>query len=388
MTYILLCREKFAKDKLGLSWVILLEKAKEFAKLELEGDAAESLSASPGWCLNVLRRNGLKGASLHGKGMKMDEEAATAAMREFRDEVRELTEKKNIPSERTFNADQTGLFHQKLPNRIYCRQEEKRTIRGVKQMKAKERNTLMVCISAVGEKLPLSVVGKAMRPQCWDLCGNKPPVSYTNQTNARFDRQVTHWWIWEVVFAWYKQRHGELPCLLILDNCPAHEGIGKICPSAVCIKFLPRNLTSRFQLMDQGITHCLKVGYTTNLLRSLLSVYDDDTVTKAAPDAGKRQRRRCKGMAHGHKPHILDAMTIIKGIWNGEKYARPEHSTQLDKGELSDAADPARVGSPHKPNHHGACRVGPSKRPLLCHADLLHCGSQHHSSRTWCRRHQ
>jgi len=76
--------------------------------------------------------------------------------------------------------------------------------------------------------------------------------------------------------------------------------------------------------MDQGIIHCLKVGYKTDLLRRLLGVYDDDAVAKAALEAGSKQRRGCKGVAHGHKPHVLDAMTIIKAIWDGEKYARPE----------------------------------------------------------------
>jgi len=182
--YILLRREKFAKDKLGLSWLILREKVLEFAKQELEGDVAESFTASPGWCVNVLRRNGLKGVSLHGEGMEMDNELADTAMKAFRDGVHELMEKRSIPPERVFNADQTGLFHQKLPNRIYCRQEEKRTIRGVKQMKAKERITLMVCTSAVGEKVPLAIVGKSKRPQCWDLCANKPPVAYRKPSTS------------------------------------------------------------------------------------------------------------------------------------------------------------------------------------------------------------
>lgn len=48
----------------------------------------------------------------------------------------------------------------------------------------------------------------------------------------------------------------------------------------------------------------------------------DDEVTKAALEADKKQTRGCKGMAHGHKLHVLDAMNLIKAIWNGEKYAR------------------------------------------------------------------
>ena len=138
--------------------------------------------------------------------MEMDEDVASAAMSSFREDIKKTMNERNIPPERVFNADQIGFFHQKLPNRIYCQREEKRTIRGVKQMKAKERITPMLCTSAVGENVPLAVVGKSKRPQCWDLCGNNPPIAYTNQANAWFDKAVTKWWLQDVFCAWYKQR--------------------------------------------------------------------------------------------------------------------------------------------------------------------------------------
>ena len=58
-------------------------------------------------------------------------------------------------------------------------------------MKDKNRLTIMVCTSATGDKVPLAVIGKPIRPQCWDLCGNKPPIAYNNQNNAWFDRTIT-----------------------------------------------------------------------------------------------------------------------------------------------------------------------------------------------------
>lgn len=39
---------------------------------------------------------------------------------------------------RICNADQTGLFYQKLPNRIYCDKKFRSDIKGVKQMRDKK----------------------------------------------------------------------------------------------------------------------------------------------------------------------------------------------------------------------------------------------------------
>ena len=77
----------------------------------------------------------MQGVSLHGEGMEIDEGVAAEKMEVFRSDLKELMTIKNIPLEWVFNADQTGLFYRKLPNRIYCQKEERKTVRGVKQMK-------------------------------------------------------------------------------------------------------------------------------------------------------------------------------------------------------------------------------------------------------------
>ena len=60
--------------------------------------------------------------------------------------------KHSIPFHLIYNADQTGLYFRKMPNRIYVNKDaaEKRSKRGVKAMKAKDRITVMVCTSASG----------------------------------------------------------------------------------------------------------------------------------------------------------------------------------------------------------------------------------------------
>jgi len=58
-------------------------------------------------------------------------------------------------------------------------------------MKSKVQVTIIVASSAAGKKLPLFMVEKSKKPECFCLCGNTPPMAYMRQANAWFDRDVT-----------------------------------------------------------------------------------------------------------------------------------------------------------------------------------------------------
>jgi len=281
-----------------------------------------------------------------------------------------------------WNADQTGLYYRKLPDRIYVDKDRKNSVRGVKAMKDKSRITIMVCISAEGEKAPLSVVGKPVSPECFRLLNNrnKPPLAYTHQGNAWFDREVTVWWINHVFWPHAKRVHGEVQVVLLLDNCPAHVGIDpKKLPSLVKLIFFPPNLTSRHQPADMGIIAALKVGYKTSVLRYLLSICDDEETWKNNKEAAKLQQRGCTGISYGEPAHILDAMEILGGVWNNaDKYvtsdcicrcwrkadclpaamtadlardygsARPKKNAKLDSADLDELCDVMMKLSAHE----------------------------------------
>lgn len=266
------------RDKVGMSRGYLQEKAKELAEKLLTAEEYSDFKASSGWLTNVLKRNQFVGMNLHGEANECNPQESDALMKVFRKELSELMEKNNIPVERLYNADQTGLFYQKLPNHAICRAEDRKNTRGCKAMRDKNRLTLMVCTGVQGDKVPLAVVGTAVRPQCWDLCYNTPPLPYTNQENAWFDRKVTIWWINHIFKDWYKRKNGERKCILILDNCPAHHGIDEkqIAPFII-LKFLPPKLTALHQPADQGMIALIKLGYKTTMLNRLLDIFDATT---------------------------------------------------------------------------------------------------------------
>ena len=169
--------------------------------------------------------------------------------------------KHNIGKSCLYNADQTGLFYAKLPNRMFVKKGTEKQYAGTKAMKSKDRATLMVCTNAAGEKVPLAIVGKSKKPKCFSLCEKIPPP-YSNQKNAWFDKTVFLWWIREVFWPHHLKEKGDVPCILLLDNFSAHQMKESEKPSKnLHLLMLPPNITSNHQPADMGIIASLKVGF-------------------------------------------------------------------------------------------------------------------------------
>ncbi len=129
----------------GQSWALLREKALFFAD---ELGFGDDFKASDGWIQSVLKAGGKKSVSLHGEGMEMTEEEQVGKHKDFVKVMRQTMEDFNIPLEWVYNADQTGLFYNKLPNQMYVSAARK-DYRVVKQMKSKDRVTLIHPINSL-----------------------------------------------------------------------------------------------------------------------------------------------------------------------------------------------------------------------------------------------
>jgi len=321
--YIELRSRLYTRDKCGLSWNLLKEKAMAFA--EQLGHDTQTFRASDNFIASVLRKGNKKLVKLHGEGMDMSEEDQARNRSNFLAKLRQKMEQFDITIDRVYNADQTGLFYNKLPNRIYIEKDDD-NYRGVKQMKSKDRVTLMVATSASGKKIPLYMVGKSKKPECFRLCGYKLPMAYKDQSHAWFDKDITLHWINTVLWPWHLKEHGNLHCLLLLDNCPAHINLDEDkLPDKLVILYFPPNCTSFLQPADQGMISCLKVGYKALMLKKLLAICDNDILYEEAVKAGKNARNGCRGLEYCGKAHVLDAMEICVEIWNNDgKYAKEE----------------------------------------------------------------
>jgi hypothetical protein len=320
-------REKlFLKDKCGLAWCIIQDKALAYAKA-IGFD--NTFRASPGWIANCLKRADKISINLHGEAMDLTKKEAEVLMKPWRKKLEEKIEKHNVPTSRIYNADQTGLYYTKLPNRMYVNKADRKDFAGCKQMKAKERITLMILVALNGAKGPLFVVGKAKKPVCFKHelgKDGKPPIAYKDQANAWFTREVTEWWILKVFWPWHVRTHGDVWGILLLDNCSAHHGLNEDnLPRKLSIIFFPANLTNRHQPCDMGIIAGVKVGYRLILLKTLLAIFDEKDGYEKAAKSRKKQPRGTKGVEYGGKPTVLDAMNMVLQVWNNdEKYATPE----------------------------------------------------------------
>ena len=234
-----------------------------------------------------------------------------------------------------YNADQTGLYHQKLPHRVYIDKAATTTMHGVKQMKDKTRITLMVVTAASGARGPLCLVGVSKNPECFRELevGKQTLVAYTNQSNAWFTQKITAWWILNFFWPWHLRRRGDVRCILLLDNCSAHKDVdlveNYVKPPNLTILFFPPNLTSRHQPADMGLIAVLKVGYKSRMLQVLLDLYDDCDDFEDLAEQRKKIRKGCRGIHYGGKATILDAMCILKEIWrptNASSYSNALYS--------------------------------------------------------------
>ena len=173
----------------------------------------------------------------------MSQEDFDKVMIPWRKEFYELCKKKDVSHRCVYNADQTGLFYQKVPNSLYVRKGEGKSLKGKKQMKDKTCLTVMFKTAADGWRVPLAVIGKSKQPRCFNL--RKPPIAYMHQRNSWFDQKITKWWVKNVFWPAHVHRNGEVNAILILDNCSANNIDFSIISKHLTIKFLPPNGTSR-----------------------------------------------------------------------------------------------------------------------------------------------
>ncbi|GFV78157.1 tigger transposable element-derived protein 1 [Trichonephila clavipes] len=216
--------------------------------------ARKEFSASKGWLTGFLKRNALHNIIITGG------ESATAdegAAKIFPEELAKIIEDGDYSADQVFNADETGLYWKKLPNRTYITKDEK-TASGHKA--SKNRVTLLLCSNASGDRMlkPL-LINKSLRPRALkgkDL--KQLPVHWMANpkawmTTAIFTEWFNNCFVPEVE-AYMKEKSLDFKVLLIVDNVASHPELEHL---NVQLVFLPPNTTSLIQALDQGIKNII-----------------------------------------------------------------------------------------------------------------------------------
>ena len=105
----------------------------------------------------------------------------------------------------------------------------------------------MAASNALGEKLPMFVVGKSAKPRCFKNVYNLP-CRYRTQNKAWMNGVLFEEWLREIDRKF--EREGR-KIVMIVDNFPAHPDVPVL--KAINLQFLPPNTTSCTQPMDQGV---------------------------------------------------------------------------------------------------------------------------------------
>lgn len=247
-----------AAGKPGISGALLQEKAQDFAK-KLKFDDTEVKKIDINWINRFKRRHYIVAKKLHGEAAAVDERIVA----DWRTILLPVI-LRQYPLGDIFNIDEMGLFWRLLPDSTHIFKGA--TCSGGKR--SKDRITVLCGASALGEKLPLFVIGKSKMPRCFR--GEHVPLMFEANNRA---------WMTSDLFSQYVRRldrrmaANKRKIALILDNCPAHPTIEGL--MNITLFFLPANTTSHTQPMDAGVIRNVKHHYRLALVRRMIAAIDN-----------------------------------------------------------------------------------------------------------------
>ena len=128
---------------------------------------------------------------------------------------------------------------------------------------AKERLTVMVCVSMAGEKRKLQVIGQSQRPRGFPRNMSDLPVDYDFSKNAwQTSLTMTKW-----LKSWDRElRTNNRKILLLMDNARVHPKAEDLELTNIRIHFMPPNTTSLIQPCDAGIINSFKCHFKDQLI--------------------------------------------------------------------------------------------------------------------------
>lgn len=270
-------RQKRALN-LTINGRVLKSKAEEIAmKLNIE------FRPSRGWIDRFKKRSGIVYKKVSGEANSANPEEMGAWKCRILPHLMARYSPKDI-----FNADECGLFYNMLPDETYAFTGA--SGRGINVNK--ERITVLVCANLDGtEKLPLLVVGKSKQPQCFKNT-KFLPCTYRHNKAAWMTCEIFHEFLVSLDRRMASQSR---KILLFVDHCPAHpKDVGNF--KNVQVEFIPANMTSILQPMDQGVVKTLKQKFRRSFVLRLL------------------QRRNFT--QDDYRMSLLDAVSMLAVAWN------------------------------------------------------------------------
>lgn len=286
------------RKRMPLSFSVLRAKA-----LQIAGDLnLPTFAASNCFLQNWARRHDFVNVAPHGAGASAAVEEAAVRMARIRKQLAVFD------PDLIYNVDETGLLYSCLPSRSYVPRCDRNMARGSKAMRSKDRVTFTLFCNATGShKYPITMIGKAANPLCFNGVGNRCPLPFFSQRSAWMDGHVLKRWFFEVFVPGLRTQTAS-HVFLILDNLSCHADIEH---PQLSIFELPANTTALYQPLDQGIIAATKRRYKTlNLGRVAANM--DALIVSGGPNP---RIPRGGGLDQGVQAHLLDAARNLQDEW-------------------------------------------------------------------------
>ncbi|UYV62810.1 hypothetical protein LAZ67_2002000 [Cordylochernes scorpioides] len=153
---------------------LLREKAK---KLGEQLDVPENFTYSSGWLQQFKGRFHISQRWLCGEGAPI----SPAIIDEHLTNLNSMLANSGYDPANIYNADETGLFFQLIPDRTLAHKDE--NCRGVRRMK--QRITVLLCCNSTGtDKWRLLIIGKSAKPRCFRNFSPHFYCTYTSNSKA------------------------------------------------------------------------------------------------------------------------------------------------------------------------------------------------------------
>ncbi|XP_055542586.1 jerky protein homolog-like [Wyeomyia smithii] len=184
-----------------------------------------------------------------------------------------------LKKSQVYNADESAIFVKLLASRsVVLSNEHQPAGRKLNKM----RYTFMPCSNVDGSnKLKLMFIGTAAKPRSFPD-KDKLPVSYYSSKKAWMTRDLFKSWFYNefvpAVREFSNKSNLEPKALLLLENCTAHYDGGDDLVSddgLIKVIYLPPNVTSECQPMDQSVINAVKMRYKRKLMLRLV-LEDED----------------------------------------------------------------------------------------------------------------
>jgi hypothetical protein len=211
-----------AITKYPLSGALVATKANDFAK-----QLGMEFECNDGWLHRFKTRHDITLRLVSGEGQSV----SLTSVENWKERLPTLLE--GYEPRNVYNADETALFWQLIPNKTLA--EKGDVCRGGKL--SKQRVTVLVMANMDGtDKRKLMVIGRFEKPRCFSGI-QKLPVDYKANkkswmTSSLFQEFVKKFDI--------EMHHQKRKVLLIVDNCPAHPAMDNLL--AVRLVFYPLTL--------------------------------------------------------------------------------------------------------------------------------------------------